>query len=341
MPRGEQIQRHWRVLQLLQRRGVGLTLRELTEELEVGERTVQRDFELLQELGFPLEFETDEIGRRYWRIPHDFFKTAPLTLSLTEAISIHLAEHVFAPLAATQFGEGLHSVLGKIRSQISAKALDYFRGLDETIYVRQFGWTDHAAHAETIALLTRAVRECCSVEISYKSVWRDDSYATKVDPYGIVFYESELFVVGYSHRAGATRVFKIVRMLDAALVQENFQRPAEFDLAAHFRSTFGIVRSGSEPQEVVVRFRGPGATLVEERIWHESQKLEWLPTEATLFEEAPEQDGHLLVTFRLSNTVEFKRWLKGFGTLAEVVRPDWLRAEIHQELLEAATIYQA
>lgn len=341
MARGEQIQRHWRLLQLLQRRGVGLTLRELSDELEVGERTLQRDFELLQQLGVPLEYEADEIGRRYWRIPRDFFKSAPLTLSLTEAISIHLAEHFLTPLSGTPFGDGLHAVLGKIRSQISASALDYFRGLDETIYVRQVGLTDYAAHADTIALLTRAVRESRTVAMKYVSVWRAESYETRVDPYGMVFYENELFIVGHSHRAAANRVFKLVRVREAALTDDHFERPADFDLAEHFGSTFGIVRSSADPEEVVVRFRGPGATLVEERIWHESQKLDWLPSEATLFEDAPDSDVSVLATFRLSNLVEFKRWLKGFGTLAEVVRPEWLRRALRAELLAAAELYEA
>jgi hypothetical protein len=28
----------------------------------------------------------------------------------------------------------------------------------------------------------------------------------------------------------------------------------------------------------------------------------------------------------LANTVEFKRWLKGFGAMAEILKPAWLRA---------------
>src|SRR5690606_30903561 len=91
MARGDQIQRHWNLLKLLQTRGAGLLLRDVASELEVSERTIQRDFELLQELGFPLEHEDDEIGRRYWRLPRDFIRSGPLVLSLTEALSLHLA----------------------------------------------------------------------------------------------------------------------------------------------------------------------------------------------------------------------------------------------------------
>ena len=95
MARGEQILRHWNLLRALQTRGQGLTLRELAEEHEVSQRTIQRDLEILQEMGFPIDHQEDEYGKRFWRLPHDFFKTGPLVLCLTEALSLHLAEHLF------------------------------------------------------------------------------------------------------------------------------------------------------------------------------------------------------------------------------------------------------
>lgn len=340
MPRGEQILRHWRLLQVLQRRGVGLSLRELTDEFGVSERTVQRDFELLQEVGFPIEFEEDEFGKRYWRLPKDYLTTAPFILSLTEAISLHLAGHLFAPLAGTQFAQGLQALLAKIRSQIPARALDYFCELDEMFYVRRIGLTDYSRHAGVIEVLTEAARTAQTVDVSYQSLWRGDDYQTQFDPYGLVFFEGDLFAVGRSHRAEAIRVFKISRIGSATMTDEPFERPANFSLADYFQSSFGVVQASGEPVEIEVYFHGPAAALVEERIWHESQKLEWLPAEQTLFEPHADDTGPLRATFSLSNVVEFKRWLKGFGEMAEVTRPGWLRAEIRDDLLVAAERYR-
>lgn len=336
MSRGAQINRHWRLLLTLQRRGQGLTLRELADEFDVSERTLQRDFEALQEVGIPIEHEADEIGRRFWRLPADFLRTSPLVISLTEAISLHLAEHLFAPLAGTQFAAGLQSTLAKIRSLLPARALEYFRALDQTVHVRRVGVTDYAAHADTIATLTTAVSAQRIVELTYQSLWRADRYGTRFDPYGLVFFDGDLFAIGRSHRAGAVRVLKISRISAATLTADVFERPADFDLAAFFRGSFGIVQARGEPLDIEVRFRGPGAALVEERIWHESQQLEWLPAPETLFEPLSEQPEELRATFRLANVVEFKRWLRGFGDTAEIVRPAWLRAEFRAELLAAA-----
>jgi len=71
MPRGEQVLRHWNVLRTLQARGRGVPLRDLAEEFEVSERTIQRDLELLEELGFPIQHDDDVHGKRFWRLPAD------------------------------------------------------------------------------------------------------------------------------------------------------------------------------------------------------------------------------------------------------------------------------
>jgi len=340
MARGEQILRQWKLLQMLQTRGEGSPLRDLAAEVGVSERTIQRDFELLEELGFPIEHQDDEFGKRFWRMPHDFFRTGPLVLSLTEAVSLHLAERLFSPLAGTHFAEGLQAVLDKVRALVPQRALDYFSGLDETIHVRRTGETDYSTYAGTIRLLADAALAERTVEIAYRSLWRGEQYTTRCDPYGLVFYEGDLFLVARSHRAQAVRLFKVTRIAQAAETAEAFQRPEDFSLEEHFRGTFGITQTGAEPVEIQVRFRGPVAALVEERIWHETQRLDWLPPEATLFDESPGEPEALSATFRLTDTVEFKRWIRTFGDQAEVLRPDWLRGELHEELLAAARRYE-
>lgn len=151
-----------------------------------------------------------------------------------------------------------------------------------------------------------------------------------------MLFDGDLFVVGRSHRADDLRVLKLARIASVEPGTDRFERPADFRLADHFRASFGIVHTGGDPVEVVARFTGSAAALVSEREWHESQQLAWLDAEATLFDEVPDEPEAVLATFRLGNTVEFKRWIKGFGGDAEIVRPDWLRREVHEELLAAA-----
>ncbi len=339
MARGEIILRQWNLLNMLQTRGEGVPLRDIAEQFEVSERTIQRDFEILQELGFPIDFEDDEIGKRFWRMPHDFFKTGPLVLSLTEAVSLHLAEGLIDPLAGTHFADGLETLLEKIHSLVPRKALDHFAALDDVLLVRRIGQTDYSRYSETIRTIANAARSEETIEMTYRSLWRGSSYTTLCDPYGMVIYEADLFLVGKSHRADAIRIFKITRIDQVVAASQSFTRPAEFSLEHHFKDSFGITKVGGDPVEIVVKLTGPAAALVDERIWHESQRLAWLPAEETLFEPAPDEPETLMATFHLSDTAEFKRWLSGFGDQAKVLKPDWLRHEMQEELLAAARQY--
>lgn len=339
MAQGEQIQRHWNLLRSLQTRGEGIPLAQLAADMEVSERTIQRDLELLQELGFPIEHDQDEYGKRFWRMPPSFFKSGSLNLSMTEAISLHLARQFLDPLRGTSFAEGLESILQKIHSLIPQKARDYFADLSSMITVRSLAATDYSRHAEEIRILDQAIRERITVQISYRSLWRREQYETLFEPYGLILHLDDLFLVGKSHRANALRVFKISRILGVQTTRERFERPEDFNLETLFRNSFGIVRSEQSPVPVSVLFSGPAAEVVEERIWHDSQRLQWLPPEQNLFEPAGDDHEALLVTFELSDLVEFKSWVKGFGECAVVLSPEWLREEIRQELLQAAEHY--
>jgi predicted DNA-binding transcriptional regulator YafY len=226
-------------------------------------------------------------------------------------------------------------VLAKIRSQLPASALDYFAGLEQRFHVRRTGATDYRRHAEAISVLSAAAREDRWVRLKYSSLWRSAAYEMDFAPYGLVYYEGDLFAVGFSAPANAIRVLKITRVQSVTATENSFKRPEDFRLDEHFRPSFGIVSPQGPEVEIEVLF--PEAALVEERLWPGSQQHEWLPGEPALFE--TDEPGQLRATFRLSNTIEFKRWLKGFGAAAEVVKPEWLRQELRAEFEAAAARY--
>ncbi|MBI5765208.1 MAG: transcriptional regulator [Planctomycetes bacterium] len=339
MSRGDQLLRQWELLRTLPTRGAGTPLADLADRFAVSERTIQRDFEILQALGFPIAFEADEQGKRFWRMPHDFFKNGSLTISLTEALALHLAAELLVPFQGTHLADGLAELMAKIRRTLPESVLTHFANLGDILYVRRAGRTDYSKKADLIRVLSDASHECRCVEIAYRSLWRGQEYATRCDPYGLVFHDEDLYLVAHSHRAGAIRVFKIARVLSAELKDDHFERPADFRLEEHFRTSFGIVQSHSPPVEIAVKFSGAGAALVEERMWHESQQLDWIESAGTLFEPAIEGAEGLVATFTLGNVVEFKRWILGFGPLAEILRPDWLRVEVAEALRLAAGQY--
>jgi len=162
----------------------------------------------------------------------------------------------------------------------------------------------------------------------------------RVRPYGLVLHLDDLFVVGHSHRAGAIRIFKVSRIRAVKPARRSFTRPRDFRLEELFRSSFGIIRSAGKPTEIVVavqgrsRRRGRGADLARQ------PEARMAARRSSLFEPGSGEPEALIATFRLSEVTEFKRWLKGFGDQAVVLKPAWLRRELRAELMAAAQQYE-
>lgn len=339
MPRGDQVLRQWKLLKMLQTRGEGIPLAQLATEMGVNERTIQRDFEVLEEIGLSLEFGEDEYGKRYWKLPHDLFKTGPFVLGPTEALSLLLAEQMFEPVAGTHLAEGLDSVLDKIRKSMPAKALEHFENVDAMLYVPRFGRTDHRPHAGKIQLLIEAAQNETSVRLVYAALWQGRTLDTLFDPYSLVLYDGNLYVLGWAHARNDFRILKVLRIQQIEDTGKQFEARKGFDPRLYFEDSFGIVHADGDAVEIVVKFTGKAPRLVEERAWHESQQLQRVSADPALFEAGGDDNGTVLATFRLNDTREFKAWIMGFGEFAEVLKPDWLRAEIRADLVAAARKY--
>ena len=80
-------------------------------------------------------------------------------------------------------------------------------------------------------------------------------------------------------------------------------------------------------QTIRARFTGWAARNVREHQWHRTQRLIDGP------------DGAAEAEFDLNSTVEFKRWLLGFGQHALVLKPKSLAIEIAAELSNARRLY--
>src|SRR5947208_16065083 len=88
MPRGNQLTRQWRLLQLVDRSS-GIVVDEAARELGCAVRTIWRDLQVLQDAGFPIYDERMANGRRsVWRVEDTFKLRLPLKLTLAELAAL-------------------------------------------------------------------------------------------------------------------------------------------------------------------------------------------------------------------------------------------------------------
>ena len=186
------------------------------------------------------------------------------------------------------------------------------------------GVSDYAEKAELIDRLVQGIEERRATFITYQSLQATEPVSYDVYPYGVIYHHGSLYLVGLAPEHEQIRHWKVDRIEDVELTDFPFQLPDGFDLQDHLSKSFGIFH-GEGDIRIAVRFSPTVARYVQEKHWHESQKL------------APQPDGSLLAEFRLGSTEEIKSWLLSFGKNAVVLAPESLRQEMTDEF-EAALI---
>ncbi len=315
MPRGDQLTRQWKLVQLLSGR-LGRTLAQLSSELGVTKRTVQRDLEVLTAAGFPVTSEMRN-GTVFWHFMEGFHAGAPVALTLSEQMALYFSKGLFKPLQGTPIYESLEAAIQKIGSQLPPQSFRFLRGLDQGISASSFGLKDYSHSKQVIEALTRAVFNKLTARIAHRAVHHERAIEREVDPYRFWYVNNGLYMVGHDHLKNDLRVFAVERIQSVSITNRRFEIPPDFNFEEFKKTAFNLI--WGEPQEVKIRFSPPQAPYIRERTWHPSQKIE------------DEPDGSIILTLQVADLWEVKRWLIGFGPDAEELRPRELAEEIFSE----------
>lgn len=319
MARGDTLFRQWNLIKILQSLHYGASLEELTERLDCTSRTIQRDLKALKDF-FPIECQTRDDHRKYWLLKTSHADTNPLELTMTEMLSLFLSQQIMLPLSGTQFGDGLQSTISKIRSQLPAKALNYFEDLDDAFLIKSLARTDYSAQDQMIRTLNDAIIQQKAVRITYASASKGEEVTSIFCAYGMMLLHASLYCIGSLQcYDNDVRTLKVSRIRKVVPLEQTFDKPEGFSLATHMQSAFGVFQN-EKKITIKARFTGWAKTNVIEMNWHQSQNI------------IEQTDEHIIATFELGSTIEFKRWLLGFGQHASVISPVSLAKEIKSEL---------
>jgi proteasome accessory factor B len=325
MARGDGLFRQWELIKVLQAHRFGVSMEELCARLGCDKRTVQRDLNVLQDI-FPISREQRNHGKRFWKLAHNTVESEQLQLTMTEMLSLFLSQQLLLPLAGTQFGDGLQTAIQKIRALLPARAMMHFEGLDESFFIKSLANHDYSAQDKEIRILNEAILSQKCVKVVYRSASKGKETISEFHPYGMVLLHASLYCIGYLACYDEVRTLKVARIKGLTQLEKAFEKPEDFSLAGHFQGTFGVFQT-HKPQTIRVEFTGWAATNVREMQWHPSQNI------------TKDDKGTIVAAFELGNTVEFKRWVLGFGKHARVLAPKSLAAAIQSELDQASRQY--
>jgi len=304
---------------LLYQNRKGLKIKEIARICNVSVRQIYRDLDDLQsKLGLPIWEDRSTRG-----IDEDYF-LPPIRFSLPEALNIFLAArlmlhyaHRYDPNTASTFMKLNSVVPSGLREQIQ-QTLDWMQTQprDEQ-YLR------------TLVVLTEAWVSRHRVKIAYQSLSAEKTAERVIEPYFIepAATGHSSYVIAYCHRTRSLRTFKIERIKAIEATAEPYTIPPDFDANEFLGSSWGIVVE-SEVKAIRLRFDSEIARIMEETIWHPSQVLE------------KQRDGSIIMTLRVTDTVELHSWILGWGEKVKVLEPEELRREVVRTAKAMLDVYK-
>lgn len=142
------------------------------------------------------------------------------------------------------------------------------------------------------------------------------------DPYAVVRREGYWYAVGHDHLRGATRLFRLDRVIEAELLGATFERPPGFDEPEGVLSALAAM-----PQD-----RWSVEVLLEARL---EEAREQLPVIGVILEEA---EGGVLMSSSTSDLGWIARVLAGLSFPFAVKRPPELREALKHRAAEIADL---
>jgi predicted DNA-binding transcriptional regulator YafY len=292
--------------------------------LEVHPRTVHRDLEFLRDSWrAPLEYDP---------VRHGFYYTDPgfppplVRLTEGELVALFLAERLLQQYGGTPFAAELAAAFAKLTAALPDGVTVRLDHLQAAFSVRPLP-ADARATAALLGRLAAAVRGGRRLELVYASAASGRTASRRVDPYHLTAVGGDWYLVAFDHARAEVRMFAPGRIKELRETGEVFTRPADFTIEGYLGDSFRTFRGAGRPRVVRLRFAGPAARYVREKVWHPSQRVREL------------RGGGVELTLRVGHLLEVKRWALSWGADCEVLRPEGLRREVRVELGKAAGNY--
>ncbi|HIJ90378.1 MAG: WYL domain-containing protein [Desulfobulbaceae bacterium] len=304
------------------RSGIMANCRSMAAEYEVSAKSILRDIDYLRaQRDAPIAY--DAANRGYYYTEENYALPA-LSLNESDLFAICIAEKALRLHEDTPVYRKLQKVFRKIEESLPDKVSIHPAWVEDKLSVIPEQQT--RLEPEVWEAVSAGLSKNRTLAISYRKPGGRECTERRVDPYHLVRYQGEWYLIGHCHRREAIVTFAMSRIEAALLLAERFSVPEGFDHARYGGSQFGIF-SGEHEVLVKVRFSREHAPYVLEREWHPRQTV------------VRKKDGSVVLGFPARHLYEVKRWVLSWGSGAKVLAPRELIESVQKELAAALADY--
>ncbi len=317
-----QIVRQLDILRTLLAWTFGVTYRKLADESGVSERTIQRDIKVLREVGFIIEEEERDYGKKYFKLVKN--NLPPLNFPTDEIIALTFIEGIISPLEDTPYKEAFQRTLNRIRTTLPEPIQAFLEKAGAAYYPHHRGQKELIS-PQIFETAHRAIDERKVCNITYCAITTGQTKTYPITPFRLLYYHNGYYLLCRNPNYDDLLTLAAERIQDLEITTQTFEPPDDLDIENRVQQAFGITLE--DPIDVKIRFSAWQARYIKQRSWHPLQEIE-------------EQDnGEIILSFRAGGFYEIKSWILSHGADAEVLEPPALREEIIEELEKNLTLY--
>ena len=311
------------LVMLLQTRG-NITARALAAELEVSERTIYRDVDALSFAGISVYAERGPGGGIALL---DSYRTSLTGLNRNEVRALFMLS-IPAPLDELGVTADLKAALLKLSAALPAVGRDEQAMARQRIHLDSVAWSQPEAPVPHLQIVHQAVWGDFKLQLRYDLGYFGE-IDLQVDPYGLVAKTTVWHLV--CARQDHLRVLRVPQIIAARVLDEHFERPADFDLVAYWQAWCEQNEERLASFQVKVRVAPDLVpylwTHFGERVAEQGADLD------------PSDDEWLTITLKFERFEEARRRLLGYGRAVEVLEPQALRKSIKDYAEQIVSLY--
>jgi predicted DNA-binding transcriptional regulator YafY len=185
---------------------------------------VQRYIMRLQDMGMPIEGKRGVGGHYRLKAGH---RIPPLMFSSEEALTLVLGLHALQHLGLTALAPMTETVKAKLHRVMPQTTREHTQTLEQAVQIGASPWVV-GTDFEQLQLLLQAVRQHRVIRFAYTDTNKKISTRT-AQPSHAIHLDGRWYVVAWCELRQATRVFRLDRMQDLALLETTFTPPTPFD----------------------------------------------------------------------------------------------------------------
>lgn len=301
-----------------------VTAQQLAEAFEVNVRTIYRDIEALCEMNIPIISYCGNEGG--YSLMEDYF-IPPILFNRNEVLTLLLSKKIIDIVNIPGYSQYANSAFLKIQSNINKNIENEINNLNKRITFNIKCKSLPQEELNFFEIIKTCLEKNLKIKIQYFNPHKLEFTERIIHPYGMIFEDGVWYIPAFCEMKNQERLFRMDRIRDTLLVEENFSLPDNFDIENYCNEKWYLNSIKNKKVEIVkLKFTKEMYHIVKDYYYFK-------------FGNVIEENNNYILSVITSNPEDYIQRAFNFFDGLEIIEPLWLREKFKEELKKLCTKY--